>query len=359
MMKNIKPSMLRGRLLAGVFGMALCLSAGPATAQDVRWTMATYSGGHWLDYGVTNFVRLVDEMTDGRVKIDISQPGTMGSALKVTETVQNGITQVGHNWPGYDWGVDTAGAPFGGWAGGLTPEEQLLWMYKAGGAEMLAEWRLEKFDVVSFPCAVAETEVFLHSHKPVRTLEDFKGLKIRTAGAWADIAAGLGASTVVLGGSEVFSALERHVVDAVEWGGPALNVSTGFRTISKYIVVPGIHQPSSLQECMFNKDAWAQLSPHDQNQIKLAAELNAFDTFLQYGDEDVDGWNTLTEGDNEIVTLDPEFIEAARKASYEWADGKAAENPWFKRVYDSQRAFQKRYSRWSEFRIPIGAASVE
>ncbi|MCH2394650.1 MAG: C4-dicarboxylate ABC transporter substrate-binding protein, partial [Oceanibaculum sp.] len=62
----------------------------------------------------------------------------------------------------------------------------------------------------------------MHSHKPVRTLEDYKGMKVRTSGAWAEIATELGASTVVMAGSEVFPALERKVVDGIEWGGPGI-----------------------------------------------------------------------------------------------------------------------------------------
>lgn len=359
-MKKRTSSALRSGLFCVAFGMATLSGSATGFAENVHWTMATYAGGHWLDYGMKHFVDLVDKMTDGRVKIDIAQPGTIGSALKVTDAVRSGIAEVGHNWPGYDQGTSIAGAIFGGWSGGLTPQEQLLWFHNQGGDEMLTKWRDEKFGVVSFACAIAETEIFLHSNKPVRTLADFKDLKIRTAGAWAEIASKLGAKTVVISGAEVYSALERHVVDAVEWGGPALNLSTGFQNIAKYIIVPGIHQPSSVQECMFNKAAWAKLSKEDQEHIKLAAKLNTYDTFAAYGEEDIDGWNKITSSKkNEVVHLDPSFIKAAREASFQWAEDKEKLDPWFKTVYESQRKFQKRLSRWHEFRIPIGSSDME
>ena len=347
-----------GAIGASVLAMSF---AGPvAQAQDeVNWTMATYASGHWLDIGMNNFVKRVEQLTDGRVKIAIAQPGTLGSPLKVTETVQNGIAEVGHNWAGYDWGVDSAGVVFGGWAGGLTPEEQFLWLFNEGGAEMLAEWRDEKFNVVSIPCASVETEIFLHSHKPIRTLEDFKGLRMRTAGAWAEIASSLGASTVVLPGDEVFSALERGVVDAIEWAGPGQNLAAGFNTIAEYIITPGIHQPSSLQECIFNKDAWAEISESDHELIRVAGRLNMLDTFLAYAEFDLEGWKKLHEaGKNQFVTLDPSFIEAAHEASMKWGDAQAEKNPWFKRAYESQRALQDKLGSWLEFRIPIGATKT-
>ncbi len=352
--------MIRARkmaLLAAGFAAAFGFNVTTACAQSVNWNMATYAGGHWLDVGMKNFVKRVETLTEGRVKITVATPGALGSPLKVTETVHNGIAEVGHNWPGYDWGADRAGVPFGGWSGGLTPEEYMLWLYNEGGAELLREWRDEVFGVVSIACASAETELFLHSHKSVRTLEDFKGLRLRTAGAWAEIASKLGASTVVLAGGEVFSALERRVVDAIEWSGPGQNITAGFHNIAPYIIVPGVHQPASLQECMFNKAAWAKLSKRDQGLIELAGRLNFYETFLAYAKMDLDGWAKLKSGKNQIVHLDQSFIDAARKASHAWAEEQSAKGKWFKRVYEHQRAFQTKLAAWKELRIPIGANS--
>lgn len=358
-MRITRRSVTSAIALAFAGTLSLAAVAPEATAQDrpsVNWSMATYVGGPWLEFGMKNFASLVEELTDGRVKITVTQPGTLGSALKVTETVHNGVAEVGHNWPGYDWGADTTGVIFGGWAGGLSPEEYLIWLYNGGGAELWAEWREEKFGVVSIPCAIAETEIFLHSHKSVRTLEDFQGLRIRTSGAWADIASELGASTTIMPGSEVFSALERGVVDAIEWAGPATNLKAGFQSIAKYIIVPGIHNPSSAQECMFNKDAWAGISEHDRRMVRLAAELNANETFAKYGEWDVEAWETLKAGDNELIHLDQSFIDKAREVSLAWADKHSQENEWFKRAYEDQKAFREKFANWSEFRLAIGAA---
>lgn len=346
----------RTAAVAGAVAVGLGGAVPAAWAENVNFTLAPHVGGLWLDVSARNFVKLVDEMTQGRVKIEVAQPGMFGSQLKVTEAVQNGLAEVGMNWPAYDIGIDKAGVVFAGWAGGLSPEEYMFWLFQNGGAELLAQWREEKFGVVSMPCFIAETEIFLHSHKAVRTLEDFKGMRIRTSGAWAEIATELGATTVVLPGSEVFDALERHVVDAVEWAGPGVNLSTGFQNIAPYIVVPGIHQPASFNECMFNKDAWAKISDEDKEVIKLAGQLNIFQTFFVLGKNDLDAWSKLHEAPGvEFVELDPAFIDTAKKAAFAWGEKQAAENEWFKKVYESQRATQKELSTWGEFRLPIGA----
>ncbi|MCH2394651.1 hypothetical protein [Oceanibaculum sp.] len=126
------------RTLAAGAALAVGISLVPAAkAQNVEWSMATpWAGGHWIDLGAKRFAELVGQMTDGRVKINVFPAGTLGSALKVTETVQSGVAEVGHNWPAYDWGIDRTGVIFGGWSGGLTPEEYMLWLYNAGGAEL-------------------------------------------------------------------------------------------------------------------------------------------------------------------------------------------------------------------------------
>lgn len=317
--------------------------------------MATWGGGLWLDIGAQNFADNVALLTDGRVQIDVATPGMLGSPLKVTETVQTGVAEIGLQWPAYDQGVDPAGAIFSGWSGGLTPEEYMIWLYNEGGAELVREWRQEEFGLVSIPCNLVETEIFLHSHKPVRTLEDFEGLRLRTGGAWAEIAAALGASTVVLPGAEVFDALERQVVDAIEWGGPGINLGAGFHTIAPYVIVPGIHQPASFNECVINQEAWDAISERDQELIELAGKLNTYESFLAYADNDLDAWEELKASDQvEFIELSPDFIAAAREASFEWAETKAAEHEWFRRVYESQRATQEKLKNWGEFRLPIG-----
>ena len=148
-------------------------------------------------------------------------------------------------------------------AGGLNPEELMIWLYQAGGAELWFEYRMDQFGVASIPCGIFPTEIFLHSKKRIQTLEDFKGVKLRTAGAWAEIAGGLGASTVILPGAEVYPALERGVIDATEWSSPSVNVPSGFHKIAKYVIMPGVHQPGATQECVFNLDAWNRISEGD------------------------------------------------------------------------------------------------
>ncbi|MBN8188335.1 MAG: C4-dicarboxylate ABC transporter substrate-binding protein [Rhodobacteraceae bacterium] len=337
--------------------LAVCV-AGTASAQDtVELSMATpWAGGHWLEIGAKSYARNVEDLTEGRVKINVFPAGALGPALDVTETVQMGIADMGHAWGGYDWSVDRTSALFGGWPGGPTPEEYMMWMYNGNGLELWKEWRADVFDVVAIPCGVTETEVFMHSHKKVQTPEDLQGLKLRTSSAWAEIAPKLGVSTVTLPGSEVFSALERQVVDAIEWGGPGGNLQEGFDKIAPYMMMPGVHSRAAVHDCIFNETAWNKIPESDQKLMEIAGRLTMLDTYLGYAKMDLTAFETLkTESPVEMVKIDQSLVEAATAASNEWAVEQSASNEWFKKVYEDQSAFLEGLSGLSEFRFAPGS----
>ena len=344
--------------LKKVFGLATGLLAATLSTQTLaenNWRMATpWSGGPWLERDAQGFVDHVNTLSNGGFNIKLFPGGTLGSALKVTDSVQSGVAQISHNYINYDYGMDPTTALLAGHSSGLTPEEFMLWMYQGGGVELYEQYRLEQFNVVAFPCSILGTEIFLHSNKAVRTLEDFKGLRLRTSGAWAEIASRLGASTVVMAGSEIYSALERGVIDAAEWGSPEMNKPTGFQEVAKYVIFPGIHQSGGVLECEVNKRAWDKLSEQEQNLLRQAGKLSVFDSWLAASYADLDAFEELKEGNNELVELHPSFISAVLKETKAWEDGHAEANQWFAKVLTSQRAFKEKIKSWPGYRLQIG-----
>ena len=338
-----------------VIAASIALTTGGAMAEEVTWKMATpWGGGPWLERDAKGFAKNVEHLTDGRITINVFPGGTLSNPLKVTEAVNRGVVEIGHNWMAYDWGRDRTTALFAGYAGSPTPEGYLMWLYEGGGLELWQAYRDEKFNVVSFPCAVIGTEIFLHSNKKVQTHEDFKGLKLRTSGAWAEIASNLGASTIVMPGAEVYTSLDRGVIDATEWGSPEINKPTGFTDIAKYVVVPGMHQPGGVLECEINKDVWAGLSEEDQQAIATAARLSMYESWSAGSYADLSAFKDMTEGDNEIVHLDPDFMATIEEATNKWEDQQAEDNKWFARVLNSLRDFEDQLTVWPEYRFPIG-----
>ena len=103
---------------AAVIGVALITVAGPTKADEL-WNMATaWGGGPFLEDDAKGFAHLVKTLTDGRIQINVFPGGTLGKALKVSDTVRSNVVQAGHTWMGYDWGIDKTTVLFGNMAGG-------------------------------------------------------------------------------------------------------------------------------------------------------------------------------------------------------------------------------------------------
>ena len=322
----------------------------PASAEN--WSMATpWGGGPLLEYNAKGNAKDIEFLSNNKYKIEVFPGGTLGKALKVTESVKKGVAQIGHNWAGYDWGIDRTAVLFGGFSGTMPHEKMTHWYFRGGGAELLMEWRLAKFNVASVPCGSQPPEVFLHSHKKVASIADYKGIKVRTSGAWAEIAQTMGAATVILPGSEVYPALERKVVDGIEWGTPFMNESAGYEKIAKYIVVPGIHQPSAFHECQVNKRVWDKLSDRDKKIIKYAGERMFFNFWMEVGHRDAPAFkNFLKQSGNEIVDLDADFKKQAKAATEAWAAKQGEGNEWFKKVWEHQKAYAAQWSDSNRYR---------
>ena len=340
--------------LAAVFGAQGAFAAEETACPTVgscKWKMATgWAGGPLMDIGAKAFADRLKELSGGRMEVQVFPGGALGGALKVSETVKNGIADMGHLWMGYDWGKDNTTVLFGGYAGSFDSERMLHWLYEGGGVQLQREFREKQFDVISFPLFIRTSEVFLHSRKPVRTLADLQGLKLRTAGAWIEMSAALGAAPVTTPGGEIYAALERGVIDATEWGTLWENISPGFAKVAKYVILPGVHQPTAPFELVLNKRMWGKLKPADQALIETVAKLVTYESWLKIGQEDAKALEYFRTQGNEIIDLDPEVQYAARRVGREWADKQATANEWFKRVYESQKEFETLWADSTRYR---------
>ena len=345
---------MKVQITSVAMGAMLLAGAGLFSTQAAaaeQWSMATpWGGGPLLEIEAKGIGERITFLTGGEVKVQVFPGGTLGSPLKVTETVRSQVAQMGHNWAGYDWGIDRTAVLFGGFAGSPGGTEGLHWYLKGGGIELMKEWRKEKFDVEAIFCGISPREIFLHSRKSVKTLADYKGMKVRTSGAWAEIAQTLGATTVILPGAEVYPALERGVVDGIEWGSPSMNKAAGYAKIAKYVVVPGMHQPAGYHECSFSSEVWSKLSDRNKRMIELAGRDGGLNFWLDVGNDDAADFAAYATSGNQVDVLDDAFQQAAMDASAAWAEKQAGKNAWFKRVWEHQKAYRKLWATYGPYR---------
>lgn len=341
-------------VMGAAAAVAVSVAASGAIAAEHNWKLAaSWGGGPLMEIGAKAFAEKVKFLTDGRVEIKVFPSGQLSKGLEVRSAVAKGVAEVGHTWMGYDWGKDKTTVLFGGYAGAMDTEKMLHWLYEGGGLELQRQFNDEKFNVVSFPCFARTAEAFLHSRKPVRTLADLKGLKFRTAGAWLAISKGLGAAPVTMPGGEVYTSLERGAIDATEWGTLYENQSVGFHKIAKYVIIPGIHQPTAPFEVVINKKAFAKLSDRDKQMVEMAAKMVTVESWMKVGNEDAKALEFYRAQGNEVIVLDAEVQKKGKALGVAWAQEQAKDNPWFAKVLASQLAFEKLWKDAAHYRNVI------
>ncbi len=338
-------------LLVAAVTIAAGLTLARDAAAEVKWKMATsWGGGPLMEIGAKALAEQIEFLTEGRVKVQVFPSGTLSKGLDVRSAVRKGVAEIGHTWMGYDWGKDKTTVLFGGFAGSMDSERMLHWIYEGGGLEMWRQYNEEKFDLVSFPAFIRTAEAFLHSRKAVRTLDDLKGLKFRTAGAWLEISKSLGAAPVTMPGGEVYAALERGAIDATEWGTLYENQTTGFHKIAKYVIIPGVHQPVAPFEMVINPKAWAGISDRDKQLVELAAKIVTFESWTKIGHEDAKALEFYKKAGNVIIELDAAVQKRAKKLAMDWAMVQAKDNAWFDKVLKHQIAYEKLWKGAASYR---------
>lgn len=304
----------------------LSVAAMPALAQEVTWQVPTSvpEGSPFYVNFLERFAENVDVLTNGRVMIEPFGAGVLVPALQVYDGVRDGIVQAGHSTPSYLVNQDPTNAIFAGFPGGMGPEAYVTWIYEKGGKEKLAELRA-KDGFKNLIVGIGSSEVMAHSNVPITKAEDLKGMKYRTSGPWAKVMEEyFGAVPTVVPPGEIYTLLQRKGVDLIEWGPPSANLPEGFHEAAKYIIVPGVHQPTFLWEVVLKQETWDALPDDLKPLLEKAAELTTMQALIHFYGGDVVAMDTYRKGKNEVITLSPEFIKQLSDAGADWI-GKTAE----------------------------------
>ena len=338
---------------------ATALLAAPAAAQTITLRAATIAPKTSI-YNTAIAVPFADyvaRLTDGKVKIDVQEGGVLAPIFKIFEAVEDGRADIAIGPASFLGGKDPTNLMIGSFPTGLGVDSIIPWMYNAGGEKLLQEHRRATMKMHTMVLGAGPSEIFAHSHKPIRTVEDLKGLKFRTLGNWAAILKdGFGAAPVVVPGSELYSMLEKKAIDAMEYSMPSENKALGFQEIARYIIMPGIHAGSWTFEAAMQTDKWDKIPKDLQDKIALAARLVTFESLNNIIMQDFAALDTLLGGKNEVIILDDTFKTKAREAARKWANDAAAKakaegNPWPERVAKSIFDFQDRWEKYSPYLV--------
>lgn len=224
------------------------------------------------------------------------------------------------------------------------------WFTVGNGSKLYQEmYDNAGFNVRVFPITIYTAETAGWYKKPIESIDDFKGLKIRFYGLGGKVLAKLGASVVLLPGAEIFPALEKGAIDATEFSMPIVDKKLGFYKIAKYNYFPGWHQPSSTFELLINKETWNSMSPRQQAVIQTA--VNATNYFTLTKSIAVQG-KVLMENEEKGVKnmkFNDEIVKKLRQTWNEVLEEETAKDPFFKKVIEDQKQYFKEVNKFINY----------
>ena len=349
--------MRRNILLVIVLCITLLGLQSLQAADRIVWrAQSSYSAGLPQLYSpAAHFAEEIEKLTDGRLVVKLSPGGAIVPALKVFDAVDAGTLDMGFTWAGWWIGKIPAAVLFANsYPNGMQKEEMLGWIYTGGGLELWNELYAGHNITVLPPYGMLGSENFCWSHKPITQLSDFKGLKFRTVGIWGKCLERLGARVVTLPGAEVYPSLERRVIDACEFGTPAIDKKFGFQEICDYLLVPGIHEPCAPLETLVNKKSWDRLPDDLKYKVKVALRDSCFWAMNKALKEDADAMEFFRNCKGLTVSkLSPEMIAGIVRIGDEVLAEQAAKDPLFAKVLQSQIAFRKNVEPYADLvRLP-------
>lgn len=289
----------------------------------------------------------LEQASNGRVILDIFEPGTLIPPFSITEGVRDGKISAGYTWLGYDQGRIPATPLISAVPFGMEPWEYTAWYFQGDG-KMLAEELYRPHNIHPILCGLISPETAGWFRFKIETLADIQGLKIRFAGLGGKVMERLGASVTMLPGGEIFQALEKGAIDATEFSIPAVDQMLGFDKVAKFNYFPGWHQTFTAFHLVVNRDVWAGMSVNDQVLIEMACTAGVTRNLAR--SEGMQG--AVIEGfpakGVTPIKFSNDILRQLQQITREVLADEALRDSDFDRIYKSQLAFMKTYKSWKD-----------
>lgn len=323
-------TMLKGTAIAGAAAGVSLFNINTAKAAGVTWKIQT----SWSP-GTTGFKIFSDwangmvERTGGELTIQPFAAGSVSGDFQLFDAVRNGVLDGMNVFSVYWAGRLPAGVFFSSFPMGLVhPHQWDMMYYSYGGHEIVSE--LYARNGLHYVTHVHHDMNIIHSKKPINSIDDFAGVKLRMPGGIvAEVFAETGARTTLLPGSEVYPALEKGTIEAADFVGPAVNYDLGFHQVTNYVVMgppsaPSMHQPVDLMDISVSQRSWNRISPELQGQFTEYAKAYSLEHYTKIQAANKDAWKKLEEAGTTVTRLTEEDAQRMREIAiplwYKWAN---------------------------------------
>src|SRR5690606_20316619 len=236
---------LKTALAAGAAGASLAAPAIVRAQESVTWRMqALWDGGTTPQKFEEKFVARIAELTGGRFKINLFSAGQIVPAAQAFDAVRGGAFELMKTFDGYEAGkipafAFTSTIPFGF----AESDQYEAWFYERGGLDFAREAYGAAGLYYIAPTVYGQEP--LHSKVPIKSIADLQGKKGRFVGLASSVMGALGVSVTPLPTGEVYTALDKGMIDMADRGDLTANFEAGLAEVAKYVILPGFHQPTT------------------------------------------------------------------------------------------------------------------
>lgn len=313
------------------------------SSRTYEWKMVTTWPPNFPVIGETCqlFADLCESMSGGRIKIRVYGAGELVPALECFDAVRTGAAEVASG-AAYYWAGKAAAAQFFATVPfGMNAQQVNAWLLAGGGLELWQELYAD-FGLVPFPGGNTGVQMGGWFNREVNTLADLRGLKMRIPGLGGKVLEKAGGSPVLLAGGEIYTGLERGVIDATEWLGPFHDRLMGFHEIAKYYYTPGWHEPGTVLELFLNKKAFDSLSPDLQAIVRAAALYSNQWCLAQMEARNAEAFAQLLAEGVDVRTYSQDILAQLHQYNQQAVQELADSSPFASRVYKSYTAFRQK-----------------
>ena len=342
-------SLIKHAGLAGVLAAGVAPAVHAQTA--VRWRMAS-SFPKSLDtiYGsAEKFAKTIKEMSGGKFEVSVHAAGELMPAFGVVDALQNGTVEMAQTAPYYFTGKDSIFAfgcavPFG-----LTARQMDAWMAHGNGRKLMDAF-YGNYNIKSMSAGNTGTQMGGWYRKEIKSAADLKGLKMRLGGGlFGEAMQKLGVVAQNMPAGDIYQALEKGTLDAVEFVGPYDDEKLGFNKVAPYYYYPGWWEGGAELEFFINTKAYAALSPEFQAMVDAAGAVAARDMTAKYDAMNPIALKKLVGAKTQLKAFPKDLMDAGFKASMEVFAEHEAKSPEFKKIHQDMRAFQRDQLLWARY----------
>lgn len=325
----------------------------PAIAKgtrELRLAMSWPKNFPGLATAPQRFAKRFEIATEGRYKIRVlGAPNKLYHPLKCLDALQQGTVHMYHSSEYYYTGKSKAYAFFTTVPFGLTAAEMDGWLHFGGGQKLWDELA-GQFGVKPFACGQTGSQMGGWAKKPLKTLDDFKGLRFRIPGLGGDVLRELGAAPVALAGTDIMPALSANRIDAAEWVSPYNDLAFGFHKITKHYHYPGFHEPGPTLCLGVSRSLYDGMTKQDQAILEACAVAENNLDLAEYMANNARALNILVKKHKvQLHEFSDEFYKAASVAAKDVVAAAGTGDDLSKRIYESYSKFRKLSIEWQKY----------